>query len=85
MDKEILLVGLATEVICDMVTDNSVFIHYTCKNELPYLKQLLENGIQEPWVIKEGVERIERQFEMLWVEFKRYENFIYRRHLNKNI
>ena len=67
---------MATRVICDLVIDNSVFIHHTCQKELPHLKQLLENKAHEPQVIKKRFEWIERQFEFLWAEFNRYQNCI---------
>ena len=76
IDSEKYLTRLATEVICEIIEDNSEFIHNTCKKKLPYLKQLLENKAQEPEVIKKSFEWTERQFASLWAKYNRYKNFI---------
>ena len=76
IDSEIYLRRLATEVICDIMADNSEFIYDTGKKKLPYLKQLLENKAQELEVIKKSFEWTERRFAILWAKFDRYKNFI---------
>ena len=74
--KKVCIKRLAQEEICDIISNNACWVHYTRTKELPYLKHLLENQVHEPWVIKLAFDRIDRQFNILWKEFNRYKNFI---------
>ena len=74
--KSLCLRRLATEEICDIISNNACFIHYTRTKDLPYLKDLLDKNIHEKWVIERHLNKIDKQMSSLRKEFEKYNNFI---------
>ena len=74
--KSLCLRRLATEEICDIISNNAEYIHYIRTIEFPYLKHFLENGIRKRWEIKQAFDKTNAKMTLLINEFMRYKNFL---------
>ena len=74
--KSLCLRRLATEEICDIISNNAAYIHFVRTIEFPYLKHFLDHDIQEKQAIKQAFDKTNAKMSLLINEYERYKNFL---------